>query len=118
MEKTWKNVRDYCENTPPTIDTESSPTTVYLNRNIIKRSIPNNASERPDEHWEYEQLALSLDEYEEFKSKEEIFLSPVFKALIDTINEQRQLITETQLNTEYSICLQELSIETGTDIVS
>lgn len=89
---------------------ESSPTTVYLNRNV-KRCSKQDSEGNTVEYWECERLQLSTEEYKELKLKEEVFLSPEFQTLIDTVAQQSVTLAETQLNAEYMICLQELAME-------
>lgn len=56
-------------------------------------------------------MQLSEEEYKDLKLKEEVFLSPEFQTLVDTVVQQSVTLAETQLNAEYMICLQELAME-------
>lgn len=110
MEKRWKSIEDYRTNEPPAVDLESSPTTVYLNRKV-KRRTKTDEGGNPVEYWSCEQLQLSREEYENLKLSESIFLSPKFQTLMDAVEQQNVTLAETQLNAEYTICLQELAME-------
>lgn len=60
----WKQIEGFQSERPKEIDTESSPTTVYLRRNI--EEIPNKDSEGEvveGTHWQYEQAQLTHEEF-------------------------------------------------------
>lgn len=68
MEIIWNTVEGYQPTRPLEIDTTSSPTTVYLRRNI--EEVPNvDPMGEPAEgtHWRYEEAQLTLDEYWEYQ---------------------------------------------------
>lgn len=91
------------------MDTTSSPKTVYLNRNVCKKNKTNENGENV-EFWSCERAQLSLAEYEELKQTEGIFSMPEFLSMREQLNNQELIIAEIQVNSEYSICLQELSL--------
>lgn len=54
----WKTVEGYQEARPKEIDMESSPTTVYLRRNVTK--VKN--AEGEGTHWRYEEAEISRND--------------------------------------------------------
>ena len=63
MQIIWKNVTGCQPNKPDEVDTTSSPTTVYLRRNIQQKEVTQN--EETITVWAYEEAQLSLEEYRE-----------------------------------------------------
>lgn len=55
----WKTVEGYQETRPKEADMESSPTTVYLRRNIT--AVPN--EEDGGTHWHYEEAEISRSDF-------------------------------------------------------
>lgn len=64
--KEWKMQRGTQQERPEEIDRTSSPTTVYLRRNITQ--IRNEAENEPEENntleWQYEEQEMTVEEYE------------------------------------------------------
>lgn len=66
----WKEHEGYQQEKPLSVDTDSSPTTVYLRRNI--REVPNigpDGEEGEGTHWKYEEAELTPDEYALFSTQ-------------------------------------------------
>lgn len=59
----WKQVEGYQPERPKEVDAESSPTTVYLRRDI--ESVPNveDGVETEGTHWQYEEAQLTKEEF-------------------------------------------------------
>lgn len=62
----WKTVTGTQERRPELEDTASSPTTVYLRKNV-RRTLEQGQNAEAHYVWQYEEAALSLEEYEEYK---------------------------------------------------
>lgn len=72
----WKIVRGTQSSEPSEVDTKSSPTTVYLRRNIkqveeavesyIKDKEGNLIEEEPNVFWEYEEREMTKEEYAQY----------------------------------------------------
>ena len=63
----WKEHEGYQEERPLEVDTESSPTTVYLRKNI--EEVPNvdpEGGETEGTHWRYDEAELTPEEYREY----------------------------------------------------
>ena len=85
----WKEVEGYQPERPLETDTESSPTTVYLRRNI--REIPNKDMEWNDTeetHWIYEECEI----------KKEDFNVIAQAVTIENQNFQKEVLAEILLN--------------------
>lgn len=60
----WKQHEGYQEEKPLSVDTTSSPTTVYLRKNIVP--VPNigpDGEEAEGTHWQYDEAELTPGEY-------------------------------------------------------
>ena len=75
----WKTVIGMQDAKPSTTDTASSPTTVYIRRNI-KRTIVNQG-DTSFYAWQYEEAALSLEEYAEYEELVAQLETPAIQAL-------------------------------------
>lgn len=66
----FKTVRDSRKETPATIDTTSSSTTVYERKNIRRETFPlgTGDSEATVEEWVYEQREYTAEEYAQLTS--------------------------------------------------
>lgn len=70
MELNYKVVRGSQQVRPAELDTTSSPTKVYLRRNIVKTIVPDTAgTATPVQLWQYEEAALTRDEYAQYKAE-------------------------------------------------
>lgn len=60
----WKQIEGYQPKRPAEVDTESSPTTIYLRRNIIE--VPNvdmDGEETEGTHWAYEEMQMPKEDF-------------------------------------------------------
>lgn len=100
MEITWKKVTGCQPQKPPEIDTISSPTTVYLRKNINQTEI--SSEEGSGRMWEYEEAQLSLLEYAAYQAEVEECATManketrknneiIMEAIADTYNQQLEL---------------------------
>ena len=53
---------------------------------------------------------MSLSEYEEYEQMAQLFTMPEYEELKAQVAEQQLALAEVAVNTEYSVCLQELSM--------
>lgn len=110
MKIVWVTVEDYRQEQPEAIDTASSPSTVYLNRNVKRTTKTDPQSGEEIEFWSCTRATLSRAEYEEYERMAQIFTMPEYEALKSQVEEQQLTLAEVAVNTEYSVCLQELSM--------
>lgn len=75
----WKTVIGMQETKPATTDTTSSPTTVYIRRNI-KRVLVNQGN-TSCYAWQYDEAALSLEEYAAYEELVAELETPAIQAL-------------------------------------
>lgn len=110
MKIVWVTVEDYRQKQPEAIDKASSPTTVYLNKNVKRESKKDPTSGEVIEFWRCERATLSLSEYEEYEKMAQLFTMPEYEALKEQVEEQQIILAEIAVNTEYAVCLQELTM--------
>lgn len=108
MKIVWVAVEDYRPTQPEAIDKASSPTTVYLNKNVTREKKTDPQSGEEIEFWRCERATLSLSDYEEYEQMAQLFTTPEYEALKAQVAEQQLTLAEVAVNTEYSVCLQEL----------
>ena len=82
----WKTVIGMQETKPATTDTTSSPTTAYIRRNIKRVLV--NQGDTSYYAWQYEEAALSLEEYAEYEELVAQLETPAIEAL----QEQNQVL--------------------------
>lgn len=110
MKIVWVVVEDYRPTQPEAIDKASSPTTVYLNKNVTRETKTDPQSGEKIEFWRCERASLSLSDYTEYEQMAQLFTMPEFEELKTQVEEQQLTLAEVAVNTEYSVCLQELSM--------
>lgn len=110
MKIVWVAVEDYRPTQPEAIDKASSPTTVYLNKNVTRETKTDPQSGEEIGFWRCERASLSLSDYEEYEQMAQLFTMPEYEALKIQVEEQQLTLAEVAVNTEYSVCLQELSM--------
>lgn len=110
MKIKWITVEDYNPEKPEAVDTKSSPTTVYLNKNIIRETKTDPMSDEPISYWQCERAALTLEEYAEYEQMQQLFTMPEYERLKNQVQDQQLVLADIAVNTEYSVCLQELSM--------
>lgn len=76
----WKPVTGTQERRPELEDTASSPTTVYLRKNI-RRTLVQGQNAEAYYVWQYEEAALSQEEYEEYKELVAQIETPAIQSL-------------------------------------
>lgn len=78
---------------PDEYDTTSSPTTVYQHRNMKKVQLPGAGDGDTVEGWEYDERAMTRDEYAAYQAELE---SPATKMIMQTLSaiELRQEMME------------------------
>lgn len=108
----WQKVKDFGTDKPKTVDLSSSPTTVYLNRNVA-RQMETDEDGNQTEFWLCDRAEMSAEEYEAYKENEGVFTTPEFMELKEQLEEQGTALMEMELNSEYSVCLQEMEMQGG-----
>ena len=103
MQIIWKNVTGCQPNKPDEVDTTSSPTTVYLRRNIRQTEIT--SGEETIQVWAYEEAQLSLEEYKEYSEMAQIFSTPEMEKMKERLEVQEQIIAALAADAEYTSCM-------------
>ena len=78
MQITWKQVTGYQTEKPGELDITSSPSTVYLRKNI--RQVEIEQGEETVSAWSYEEAELNLSEYAQYKEELESMNTAGYKA--------------------------------------
>lgn len=107
MQIIWKKVTGCQPNKPDEVDTTSSPTTVYLRRNIREAEIAEQMDGTPITGWEYEEAQLSLEEYKEYSEMAQIFFTPEMEQMKQRLEVQEQIIAALAADAEYTSCMLE-----------
>ena len=105
MQITWKEVTGTQPNQPAELDATSSPSTVYLRRNIRQTEIT--SGEETIQVWKYEEAQLSKEEYEEYKELSQIFNTPEMEQMKQRLEVQEQIIAALAADAEYTSCMLE-----------
>lgn len=108
MQITWKKVVGTQQEKPLEVDTISSPSTVYLRKNIIQAE--QKSGDATISVWEYEEAQLTPEEYKEYLEISQIFSTPEMEALKTQMEDQQLVLASVAANTEYAACLQELNM--------
>lgn len=111
MQIEWKEVRGTQAERPEAVDTISSPSTVYLRRNIQEETVEAASMESTETItvWVYQEAALTHEEYEEYLGLSEIFSTPQMLNLKAQIKEQELSLAAISADAEYIACLQEMN---------
>jgi len=107
MQIIWKNVTGCQPNKPDEVDATSSPTTVYLRRNINQKEITQN--EETITVWEYEEAQLTKEEYEEYLELAQIFSTPEMEKMKERLEAQDTIIAALASDAEYTTCMLEMA---------
>jgi len=107
MQIIWKNVTGCQPNKPDEVDTTSSPTTVYLRRNIQQKEITQN--EETITVWAYEEAQLTKEEYEEYLEVAQIFSTPEMEKMKERLEAQDTIIAALASDAEYTTCMLEMA---------
>lgn len=104
----WKKREGTQEQAPAEIDQTSSPSTVYLRRNIeqIERE---DGQGNTVKVWQYDEAQVSNAEYAELQQMASVFSMPAFLNLQEQVNNQQLVLADVAMNTEYTVCLQEIN---------
>ena len=105
MEITWKKVTGCQPQKPLEVDAVSSPTTVYLRKNINQTEI--SSEEGSGRMWEYEEAQLSKEEYEEYLEVAQIFSTPEMEKMKERLEAQDTIIAALASDAEYTTCMLE-----------
>lgn len=105
MEITWKKVTGCQPQKPLEVDTVSSPTTVYLRKNINQTEI--SSEEGSGRMWEYEEAQLTKEEYEEYLEVAQIFSTPEMEKMKERLEAQDTIIAALASDAEYETCMLE-----------
>lgn len=109
LKMAWKTVTGYQDKKPSTVDTTSSPTTVYIRRNIKRVLVTtDNGSAYV---WQYEEAALTLDEYAEY----ERLVAELETPAIQTLQEQN-LILQAALADVYESIIEQMGAQESTNL--
>ena len=79
----WKKSTGFMPDVPQEVDKTSSPTTVYLRRNI--KEVTN--EEGDNTHWEYEEAQLTVSEYVEYLEQMNVVKSLAMQRLMYELSE-------------------------------
>jgi len=109
MKLVWVTVEDYKPTQPEAIDTTSSLTTVYINKNVKRATKKDPMTGESIAYWQCDRATLSVEEYGTYLEMQQLYTMPEFEALKNQVTEQQLAMAEIAVNTEYSVCLQEMS---------
>lgn len=85
--KEWKMQRGSQRERPEEVDKTSSPTTIYLRRNIKRVEIPVLGTEgEASKEWQYEEMELSRKEYEQMLLMRQV-ASENTSAIVESVTE-------------------------------
>lgn len=91
MKSYWKVVRGMQEVQPAEVDTTSSPSVVYLRRNIARVSEKLSPDDEEEtQFWQYEEREMTREEYQEYLLYQDI-TERIVESTVDT---QRQSIID------------------------
>lgn len=108
MQIVWKEVVGTQQEKPLEVDTTSSPSTVYLRKNITK--VEKKAGDETISAWKYEEAQLTPEEYKEYLEISQIFNTPEMEVMKTQMEDQQLVLASVAANTEYVACLQELNM--------
>ena len=107
MQITWKQVTGSQQNRPDEVDTTSSPSTVYLRRNIEQVEITQGGE--TISVWKYDEAQLTREEYEEYMEISQIFQTPEMENMKDRLKSQELSIAALAADAEYTACMLEMA---------
>lgn len=102
----WKEVVGNQEKKPTLTDTTSSPTTVYIRKNV-KRVLITRTDESSAYAWQYEEAALTLAEYAEYED----LVAQVETPAIQALQEQNSILQAALADIYESVAEQQASQE-------
>lgn len=109
MQLNWQTVEGTQAEQPKEIDTTSSPSCVYVRKNIRQEEKVDN-EKNTIKVWMYEEVRLTPEEYKEYLELSQIFKMPEMEAVTLQMDEQQLVLASVSANTEYIACLQELNM--------
>lgn len=107
MRITWKQVTGSQQSKPSEIDTISSPSTVYLRRNIEKTEITND--DETISVWKYDEAQLTREEYEGYLKVSQIFQTPEMERMKEKLATQELSIAALAADAEYTACMLDMA---------
>lgn len=108
MQIVWKEVVGTQLEKPLEVDKTSSPSTVYLRKNITQ--VEQQSGDAKISAWKYEEAQLTLEEYKEYLEISQIFTTPEMEMMKTQMEDQQLVLASVAANTEYAACLQELNM--------
>ena len=102
----WKEVVGNQEKKPALTDTTSSPTTVYIRKNV-KRVLITQPDGRSAYAWQYEEAALTMAEYAEYED----LVAQVETPAIQALQEQNSILQAALADIYESVAEQQASQE-------
>ena len=102
----WKEVVGNQEKKPALTDTTSSPTTVYIRKNV-KRVLITQPDGNSAHAWQYEEAALTLAEYAEYED----LVAQVETPAIQALQEQNSILQAALADIYESVAEQQASQE-------
>ena len=93
----WKKVSSKQKEFPVEVDRRSSPTTVYLRRNIEQVTVMDRETGKAVTEWQYEEKQMNKEEYAD------MLLTQM------ATEDMKAMVLDTALNAEYTACLMELN---------
>lgn len=109
MRIVWKEVVGTQPEKPLEVDTTSSPSTVYLRKNIREEERVD-AEANITNVWVYDEAQLTPEEYKEYLEISQIFTTPEMEVMKAQMEDQQLVLASVAANTEYAACLQELNM--------
>ncbi len=65
----WKNVDSSADSRPAEVDTTSSPSNVYVRKNIVKQTLEDETTGDTYTMWNYDEAKLTTSEYVEYQAE-------------------------------------------------
>ncbi|MBS6194260.1 MAG: hypothetical protein KH828_01585 [Clostridiales bacterium] len=86
--KEWKLQQGTQEERPEEIDRTSSPTTVYLRRNItqVERAVEGESGEQTVKEWQYEEQEMTVEEYEQMLLMQQV-VSKQTEGIVESVTQ-------------------------------
>lgn len=106
----WQTVQGNQETKPALTDTTSSPTTVYIRKNV-KRVLVTQADGNSAYVWQYEEAALTLAEYKEYEALVAELETPAIQAL-----QEQNYILQAALADIYESIAEQMSAQENTNL--
>lgn len=109
MQINWQTVEGTQAEKPLELDTVSSPSVVYLRKNITQETRKQENGEEVT-LWIYDEARLTQAEYKEYLELSQIFYTPEMEQLKSQMEDEQLVLANISANAEYTVCLQELNM--------